>query len=258
MIKSKRGLLALGWSIVVVLTFIAFVTALIFSVQNNSYTAYYSEDGNGDNDGKNKKKNAFSAVEIAVSSRAMAFAAVWTAILATVMAVYGTIVLGIQSPNGKYYICCSKSVHTTTPLSIGGFIGSLLMFANVTLVCSVLFSEFEVRDFNMNGRQEDGQDEAEDSVERSSMAFSVVCMFLTIIYAGFAALVFVLSDNLMEENSADERNEKLSPSDPEAPEGYIGGERFDVIHSNPRKEDSSGFIKPDQSEDTEESVVNQK
>lgn len=262
LVKSKRGLLALGWSIVVVVTFIAFVTALVFSVQNSNYTSNYAEedyenDDNGQNN-KNNNKNAFSAVEIVVSSRAMAFAALWTAILATIMAIYGTIVLGVLSPSGTYYLCCSKSVHTTTPLSIGGFIGSLLMFANVTLVCSVLFSEFEVRDFYVNGNEQDGREDAEESVERSSTAFSVVCMFLTIVYAGFSMLVYSFSDELMEENLADERNDKLSPSDPEAQMGYIGGERFDVIHSNPRKEDSSGFIKPGQSEDTEESVAGRK
>uniref|UniRef100_A0A7S4N056 Uncharacterized protein n=1 Tax=Odontella aurita TaxID=265563 RepID=A0A7S4N056_9STRA len=153
-IKSKRGALAMGWSIVVILTFIALLTALIFSIQNNYYAANYAdenyadenydEDENEGND-KNKNKNGMvRAVDIVVSSRAMAFAAVWTAILAGIMAVYGTVVLGVQSLSGKYYWCCSKDVHNTTPLSIGMFIGSLLMFANVTLVCSVLFSEFQV------------------------------------------------------------------------------------------------------------------
>uniref|UniRef100_A0A7S4JA12 Uncharacterized protein n=1 Tax=Odontella aurita TaxID=265563 RepID=A0A7S4JA12_9STRA len=264
-IKSKRGALAMGWSIVVILTFIALLTALIFSIQNNYYAANYAdenyadenydEDENEGND-KNKNKNGMvRAVDIVVSSRAMAFAAVWTAILAGIMAVYGTVVLGVQSLSGKYYWCCSKDVHNTTPLSIGMFIGSLLMFANVTLVCSVLFSEFQVRDFNVYGKQYEYEDESEKSVERSSMAFSVTCMFLTILYAGFAGLVFAFSDTLMEENIADERNEKLSPSDPEAPLGYIGGDRFDVIHSNPRKGDASVFIQPDQSRESDESVV---
>ena len=51
------------------------------------------------------------------------------------------VVVGIR---GLYYTCCSSSVHRTTPLGIGSFIGALLMFANLTLVCSVLFGEFEV------------------------------------------------------------------------------------------------------------------
>lgn len=82
--------------------------------------------------------------EIAVTSRAMAFAALWTAVLAALLSIFGTVVLGWQSPTGVYYTCCAPQVHRTTPLALGSFIGSLLMFANLTLVCSVLFGEFEV------------------------------------------------------------------------------------------------------------------
>ena len=77
----------------------------------------------------------------------MSFAAFWTAVLASLLTVFGCVVLGWQSPTGQYYTCCSSNVHRTTPLSLGSFIGALIMFANLTLVCSVLFGEFEVRWF---------------------------------------------------------------------------------------------------------------
>ena len=34
-------------------------------------------------------------------------------------------------------------------MSLGAFGGSLLMFANLTLVCAILFGEFEVRPFQI-------------------------------------------------------------------------------------------------------------
>lgn len=65
------------------------------------------------------------------------------------------------------------------------------------------------------------------------MAFSILCMFLTVIYAGFAALTFAYSSSVMEEHAMDEREELiLSTRDKGVGHfngygGYIG-ERFDV------------------------------
>jgi hypothetical protein len=129
------------WSIVNILTFLAFIIALSFAISAKNYD-YGDGDGGGEAEGEEEEMNA----EIAVTSRAMAFAALWTAVLASLMGLFGTVILGFQSPTGQYYTCCSSGVHRTTPLGMGSFIGSLIMFANLTLVCSVLFGEFEVRD----------------------------------------------------------------------------------------------------------------
>jgi hypothetical protein len=142
-IGSRRALLAALWSLVTILTFIAFLTALTFTLsarnlyKNDEYNNYYN---NNEKEGEEEMDP-----EVAVTSRAMAFAALWTAVLASLLTVFGTVVLGWQSPTGQYYTCCSSNVHRTTPLSLGSFIGALIMFANLTLVCSVLFGEFEVR-----------------------------------------------------------------------------------------------------------------
>jgi hypothetical protein len=137
-VSSRRGLLASLWFLVTTLTAIAFIIALIFTLSaqadNNNNNNYNYGDGAEDQE-----------PEIAVTSRAMAFAALWTAVLASLLAVFGTVVLGWQSPTGQYYTCCAPQVHRTTPLALGSFIGALIMFANLTLVCSVLFGEFEVR-----------------------------------------------------------------------------------------------------------------
>lgn len=142
-LNSRRGLLASLWSIVVCLTTIAFLVALIFTLSakntGDSNYNYYNGDANA-GAGDDQVVHA----EMAVTSRAMAFCALWTAVLATLMAIFGAVILGWQSPTGVYYTCCSAQVHRTTPLALGSFIGALLMFANLTLVCSVLFGEFDV------------------------------------------------------------------------------------------------------------------
>lgn len=140
-LNSRRGLLASLWSIVVVLTFIAFVVASIFTL---SAANYNQEEQDYENYEQQQEREGDQAAEMAVTSRAMAFCALWTAVLASLMAIFGAVILGWQSPYGVYYTCCSPQVHRTTPLALGSFIGALLMFANLTLVCSVLFGEFDV------------------------------------------------------------------------------------------------------------------
>jgi hypothetical protein len=153
-IGSRRALLAAVWSVVSLLTAIAFLTAFIFalSTQNNEDDEYYGNNGRYNNYYNNNEggsqdmedENGRSDPEVAVTSRALAFSALWTGVMAALLSVFGTVVLGWQSPTGQYYTCCSSSVHRTTPLGLGSFIGALLMFANLTLICSVLFGDFEV------------------------------------------------------------------------------------------------------------------
>lgn len=142
-VSSKRGLLASLWTLVTLLTAISFIVALIFTLSARDANRNYDDDQYAQQQQRNNQQQ--NETEMAVTSRAMAFAALWTAVLATLMAIFGTVILGWQSPTGQYYTCCSSRVHKTTPLALGSFIGSLLMFANLTLVCSVLFGEFEVR-----------------------------------------------------------------------------------------------------------------
>ncbi len=145
-ISSSRGLLASLWTLVTLLAAISFLLALIFTLSakaddQSSYN-YYNNGG----DRQEQRDGQDYEPVVAVTSRAMAFAALWTAVLATLLSIFGTVILGWQSPTGQYYSCCSLQVHRTTPLALGSFIGALLMFANLTLVCSVLFGEFEVRE----------------------------------------------------------------------------------------------------------------
>lgn len=143
-VSSRRGLLASLWTVVTLLTAMSFIVALIFTLSAHDANNDDDEYENNNNNNNHNNENNEDETEMAVTSRAMAFCALWTAVLATLLAIFGTVVLGWQSPTGQYYTCCAAQVHRTTPLALGSFIGALLMFANLTLVCSVLFGEFEV------------------------------------------------------------------------------------------------------------------
>jgi hypothetical protein len=148
-IPSRRGLLASLWTLVTILTAVSFLTAFIFALStkggaDDDEDGYYNYNNNQNGEGSGDQQGYDMDAELAVTSRALAFSALWTAVLSALMSVFGTVILGWQSPTGQYYTCCSKSVHRTTPLGLGSFIGALLMLANLTLICSVLFGEFEV------------------------------------------------------------------------------------------------------------------
>ena len=92
------------------------------------------------------------------------------------------------------------------------------------------------------GKNEDEDDDEADSnsnsnnniVYQSSYAFSIMCMFFTILYASFSALIFHNSYTLIEESVADARDEILVNaeghhiSEMNSAPGYIGGDRFGV------------------------------
>ena len=162
MASSRRSLLAALWSIVGLLTLTSFIIAIVFAVASINYAAENADayaNGNGYNNNNNNNmqgqndnnqhqqaNSGSSSVgsSISVTPRAMVFAAIWTAVLSGILAVYGTVILGVRMPTGKYYACCAGNVHRMTPLSLGAFGGSLLMFANLTLVFAILFGAFEV------------------------------------------------------------------------------------------------------------------
>lgn len=68
-------------------------------------------------------------------------------------------------------------------------------------------------------------------VDQTSFAFSIMCIFFTIMYASFAGLLFANSTTLLEESVADAHEEKLKPGDYQhnhAPGHNIMGSGFGV------------------------------
>lgn len=271
--NSKRGFLASLWSLLTILTAICFLAAFIFVVSTNNkyedgdgneqYYNRYNYNNDENKEGSQDEQEYEEWKRIAVTSRALTFSALWTGVLAVLLSVFGTVIIGYQSPfSGLYYTCCSSSVHRTTPLGIGSFIGALLMFANLTLVCSVLFGEFEIRD-NGEDRGGGGGGGANNNdyhyygqrKEYKSMAFSYMCIALTILYGGFAALTLSYANDVIEELAVEEDEEIMNNNahgsnnimmtsmnkyshNAGYDSGYYIGERFDVVSHRPR----SGFV----------------
>lgn len=210
-VPSKRSLVALIWSILNLLVFGAFFITLMVSLYAKNHYNPYNQKKNyyyGEENEDEREENEFV---VSVTTRAMAFAAIWTAVLALVIGIYGTVVIGFVSINGRYYWCCSRSVHTTTPIILGTFMGALLMFSNLTLICAVLFGEFNIRESDdREDGEEGGKEQREEMLaayQKSSMAFSILCVFLTVLYAAFAGLLFSFSDDILRENLEDIREE---------------------------------------------------
>ena len=146
MSSSRRSKLAGLWSLVGLLTTAGFILAISFAIASQKYDPNYNNGNYYDNDNeREEERNSNNSGVMTVTSRAMVFAAIWTAILSGILVIYGTVLLGVRMPfTGKYYSCCPGNVHRMTPLTLGSFAGSLLMFANLTLVCAILFGEFQV------------------------------------------------------------------------------------------------------------------
>jgi hypothetical protein len=100
------------------------------------------------------------------------------------------------------------------------------------------FASFQIRDY-----QHEGEERNQSSASRSSVAFSIMCIFLTVLYAGFAALVFTFAHTVLEELSSEEALMSKSNKNPShfvggGYDGYIGG-RFDI-----RRNPAGGFVAP--------------
>jgi hypothetical protein len=79
------------------------------------------------------------------------------------------------------------------------------------------------------------------------MTFSIMCMFLTVLYAGFAGLTFAYSKSILDELLEDEREEATKSSrNNKNPTHFIGGydgyigDRFDVRRNGV----TPGFVAP--------------
>jgi len=202
-VRSRRGLLAFIWSIISFFTLLAFITSVVYIVVSSLST---DDENNADGEEEEQQRDNSQSI----TSRAEGFAALWTSVLAIAISIYGIITLGWQSPGGQYYNCCNGVVHRTSPLSLGVFIGILIMFANLTMVCSVLFGEFHIRDYG--GGKEKNQQYTSLAVQRSASVFSILMLFLTLFYGVFAALVYIFHGSILAEVEADIREEALTPS----------------------------------------------
>jgi len=86
-------------------------------------------------------------------------------------------------------------------LHVGLFMGALLLFSNLLLICAVIFGELRVEDY-LDDRDRDEQ--TPYAIEQIATVFSVLCMFLAVLYLIFAVLMFVYYEAMLEEDAAEE------------------------------------------------------
>jgi hypothetical protein len=126
-------------------------------------------------------------------------------------------------------------------------------FSSAYLIALLFTPSSQIRDYREGEDRNNGNADGVygTRTERSSMVFSVLCMFLTVLYAGFAALTFAYSNGIMDEHAMDVREEAMlstrnKTSHFNGYDGYIG-ERFDV--GRPRN-GPAGFVSPSAPEAT--------
>ena len=173
-VASKRSLLALGWSLTSLLSLAAFITAAIYAVQirthyrhiahtysnnNDDYTYYANnynncEGGGGGGEGcrshdsRDSQDEAYYYNSLAsVSSGSMTFAGIYTATVALGLSLYGSLaIVGFSSVRGQYIAPCLGGSGTAVQsrIHLGIFMGALVLFSCLCLVCAVVFGEFRV------------------------------------------------------------------------------------------------------------------
>ena len=81
-----------------------------------------------------------------MQSGSLTFVAIYTMIVAVALSLYGsTAIVGFTSLRGVYIApCFSTSTGATSTLNLGIFGGAIIFFANLLLICAVIFGEVRV------------------------------------------------------------------------------------------------------------------
>jgi hypothetical protein len=168
-LSSKRSLVAFIWSVTTLLQLIAFLMAIIMTIQINvqykrmarMYAANSNDDGDdvyngngeqqqeGEGGGSQDHNSADNesllySMLASTSSRSITFVAIYTMTLAMALNLYGsTAIVGFTSLRGVYIAPCFSSEHSS--MKVGMFGGAIVIFANLLLLCAVVLGEFRVR-----------------------------------------------------------------------------------------------------------------
>ena len=177
-LSDKRSLVAFTWTIATVMTLIAFLLAVILTCQVHAHYKrmehYYESQLNADDYYRNNNNNnqncegggengeeggegcgsqdhnsADRQIEYlmqlsTVSSKSMTFVALYTMAMAVALSLCGsTAIVGFTSLRGDYIAPCFSS-SGSSKLRLGIFGGAIVIFANLLLVCAVVFGEVRV------------------------------------------------------------------------------------------------------------------
>ena len=186
-LSDKRSLVAFTWTIATVATLLAFLLAVIltcqvhahymhmaryYESQRNDYY-YQQQNNNGCNDNDNNEgggegengddcnrgsqddnsmdRQIDQLLQLSsVSSNSMTFVALYTMAMAVALSLFGsTAIVGFMSLRGDYIAPCFSS-SGSSKLRLGIFGGAIVVFANLLLVCAVVFGEVRVSQLNQD------------------------------------------------------------------------------------------------------------
>lgn len=222
-ISSRRSLLALGWSITSLLALGAFVCAAVMTARINAYynnlaevyggdngNYYYDgeqneeQSGSGDQNGEQTEEGYIYESLASMKSHSIAFTGLYTACCSLAMSIFGSMgVVGFVSLTGKFVEPVwtrSESGNKVGEKELGIFIGALILFSNVCLVCAVILGEFQIVG-SMDGRQK--EELGSYAVEMIATVLAIMCGFLAVIYFLYAILLFALKDVVVTTKTSD-------------------------------------------------------
>ena len=110
---------------------------------------YNQKDGDGEHQSGDREEQMREELEYylqlaGMSSKSMTFVAVYTVVMAVALNLYGTTaIVGFTSLQGVYIAPCFSS-STNPRLRLGIFGGAIIFFANLLLLCAVIFGEVRV------------------------------------------------------------------------------------------------------------------
>lgn len=167
--------MAFTWTIATVMTLIAFLLAVILTCQvhthyvrmerlyesqltddyyqRNSNNECQEEEGGGGGGGCNRGSQDSNSADrqieylmqlTSMSSPSMTFVALYTMAMAVALSLFGsTAIVGFTSLRGDYIAPCFSTTGSSK-LRLGIFGGAIVVFANLLLVCAVVFGEVRV------------------------------------------------------------------------------------------------------------------
>jgi len=190
-----------------------------YNGENNSWDRargrLLNEDNNsrdGHSNDRDELDEAFFASLATTNSRGLVFAGLYTTILGMALSLYGsTVVVGFMSLKGEYLPPCFnfRDMSLTNadgdsardddsqagPRRLWGekihrgiFLGCIVIFSNLMLLCAVIFGELQVQDNYDNYDEQRGQTLFSYRIEKIASIFAITCMVLAFVYILFAVI----------------------------------------------------------------------
>jgi hypothetical protein len=158
-LTDRRSLLAFTWTLTCLFTWIAFIVSTVYVIHvhtsykrmekaYNEELEYQQQQQEGENqhsaDNQHWEDQLYELTSM--QSTSLTFVALYTMMVAVGLSFYGsTAIVGFTSLRGVYIApCFSTSSGAVSTLKLGMFGGAIVLFANLLLICAVIFGEVRV------------------------------------------------------------------------------------------------------------------